>query len=152
MTYEHLQHYDGNQYKCQTENYHASKLGFKHSYLKQKQNDECNDSGYLFTYNNFESEMTLSYLLTKHNYPYAYIINPKVNYYFIYYHSWKPYISFQILYFTGKQNNYEYIEHGFILNSTIPLIVYYSFKRDIDINIIGGASDFYHLVGIRLQI
>jgi len=153
MAYEHLRRHDGNQYRGQTEYYHAIKLGFKHSYLEQKQNDEFNDSGYLFTYNNFEYELTLSFLLTKHNYPYSYIINPKVNYYFVYYHSWKPYISLQILYFTGKQNNYEYtIEHGFILNSIIPLIVYYSFKRDIDIDTIGGASDLYHVIGIRLKI
>jgi len=57
------------------------------------------------------------------------------------------------VYFTGKQNNYKYsIEQGLIFNTTIPLLVYYSFKRDIDIDTIGGASDLYHVIGIRLKI
>lgn len=63
------------------------------------------------------------------------------------------YAGIEIIYFTGKENNYEYsIESGIIFTTTIPLILYYSFKRDIDVDIIGGAVDFYHVIGFRLRI
>ncbi len=151
--YQHYRRHDGNQYRGQTEYYHSIGLWYKYgTYQNMKSNNNIDIMLYS-SYNHFLCEILLSYIVAQQNYPYYVILNPKLYYFFSSYQSIQPYAGFEISYFNGKHNNYEYkIEYGIIFDTNIPLILYYSFTRDIDIDIIGGAIDFYHVVGIKFNV
>ncbi len=152
ISYEHYRRHDGNEYRGQTENYHSAGISFRHGFLPNITSTMGIPPSYS-KYNNISFDISLWNTFAKQNYPYSFIINPMMYYIFESFSSLSPYLGVELSYFIGKQNNYEYsIESGTIINTTIPLIVYYLFKRDIDVDIIGGSVDFYHVIGIRLRI
>ncbi|MEJ5360765.1 MAG: hypothetical protein WHV26_01780 [Spirochaetota bacterium] len=153
ISYEHYRRHDGNEYRGQTENYHAIEVSMKNHLLLNMLLNSPKSSEFDNSYNTIDYEISVAYIYSQHHYPYFLILKPIVYYYFTCCHSCKPYVGIELLYFMGKENNYEYcIESGMVLNTTIPLSIYYSFKRDIDIDITGGAHDLYHLIGIRLKL
>ncbi|MCX8125209.1 MAG: hypothetical protein N3F66_13760 [Spirochaetes bacterium] len=153
ILYQHYRRHDGNEYRGQTENYHAVGISLKHGYL-----DNCNAT--ISTgYNNYckpntvDYELGALYIVAKQNYPYSFIINPSLYYYCNMMANTIPYTGITLLLYAGREYNYEYsIESGVIFDTYIPLIIYYSFKRDIDIDIVCGGYDFYHIIGIRLKL
>jgi hypothetical protein len=153
LSYEHYRRHDGNEYRGQSENYHAIVLSIKHDLLLSMLLNSPKSSQFDNIYNTIDYEIGFAYIFSQQHYPYLFIINPIVYYYFTCSNAGRPFLGMELLYYTGKENNYEYsIESGIVLNTTIPLIIYYSFKRDIDIDITGGAHDLYHVIGIRLKL
>lgn len=153
LFYQHYRRHDGNEYRGQTENYHSLGLSLKHGFLTDIEANQVNVSGNHMLYNNFHYEIEFSYIVAQQNYPYSFIITPMLYYIFGHWSTGTLYAGIEMVYFTGKQNNYEYsIESGIIFATTIPLTLYYSFKRDIDVDIVGGAVDFYHVIGMKLKI
>lgn len=153
ISYEHFRRHDGNQYRGQPENFHAIELSLKNNLLLSMVFNSPESSEFDNIYNNINYGISIEYIFSQQHYSYSFIVKPIVYYYFACCNAGRPFVGMEFLYFMGKENNYEYnIESGLVLNTTIPLTIYYSFKRDIDIDFTGGAHDLYHVIGIRLKL
>lgn len=151
-SYQHFRRHDGNEYRGQSEYYHSYEIILQ-NYILHKPINLFNTYVHDSSSKKIEYSFGIEHITGKHNYPYFFIIKPYLLYYLTTTLSYNPYVAVEYIWYIGKANNYEYsFEYGIVFTATTPIVAYYAFKRDIDIDIIDGAMDHYHIIGIKIKI
>jgi hypothetical protein len=154
--YQHERRHDGNTYRGHEENYHLAgvsvkTIGLKPGYCNVRISDR--NVRNIRTVNTLDAAVGAGRIVDDLNYPYRWDLRGQMRWDI--YQVWNAvhYLGADMRLLLGEFDEREYgVETGFRFLFGITATLYYRYEKQVDIDFVGGAEEFHHMIGMRIEI
>lgn len=154
--YQHERRHDGNTYRGHEENYHlvgvsVKTIGMKTGYGNVR---VAGSSGNRITViNTLDAAISGGRVVDDMNYPYRWDMHGQLRWDTIQISDIVHYLSADMHVLAGETDDREYgVETGVRFRYGLTATMYYRYEKQVNIDFVGGAEEYHHMVGVRIEI